>query len=535
MHWRNGILGADSSVKQVQLVFDTNILVDALLARGSYFEYAVSTLEMVRCGEIEGWYAPHTVTTVYYLISRTLAKEVNSRSETVDLAHQLIKQVMEFLKPLPQVGNELSNLRYEAGADLEDEIIVKLALEYLPNPLIVTRDKHFLNNSKISACHPKEIIEIGVNNLGRNAASGIDFIDLAVQQRKLRPKIEYNMHKILRHGQYIMGPEVKELEEKLAAYVGVKHCISASSGTDTLLIALMALGIGYGDEVITSPFTFIATGEMIALTGATPVFVDIDPQTYNIKPELIEAAITPRTKAIMPVSLYGQCADFDAINALAAKYNLPVIEDGAQSFGATYKGKRSCGLSTIGSTSFFPSKPLGCYGDGGALFTNDDNIAKAMREIRIHGQDRRYHHPRIGINGRMDTIQAAILLAKLEIFDEEVAARQRIGARYTELLGQHLLPPILAPVNTCVYAQYTVQVEKRDSVQKALQEKGIPTAVHYPVPLHLQPVFAGLGLKEGSFLVAEAAAKKVMSLPMHPYLSDEEQVIIAEAVREAAK
>lgn len=523
-------MGTDSHLKPIQLVFDTNILVDALLARGSYFEYAVSTLEMVRRGEIEGWYAPHTVTTVYYLISRTLSKEVNSRSETVDLAHQLIKQVMEFLKPLPQIGNELSDIRYEAGADLEDEIIVKLALEYLPNPLIVTRDKHFLNNSKIAACHPKEIIEIGINNLGRKAASGIDFIDLTAQQRKLRPKIENNIHKVLRHGQYIMGPEVLELEEKLAAYVGVKHCISASSGTDTLLIALMALGIGPGDEVITSPFTFIATGEMIALTGAKPVLVDIDPRTYNIDPNLIEVAITPRTKAIMPVSLYGQCADFDAINAIAEKYNLPVIEDGAQSFGATYNGRRSCGLSTIGSTSFFPSKPLGCYGDGGALFTDDDGLATKMRQIRAHGQDRRYHHPRIGINGRMDTLQAAVVLAKLEIFDEEVAARARIGSRYTELLNNQspntdhktsIITPYIATDNSSVYAQYTVQVENRSDVQKKLGEFGVPTVVHYPVPLHLQPVFAGLGQGKGSFPVAEAASDRVMSLPMHPYIMEE--------------
>lgn len=318
-----------------------------------------------------------------------------------------------------------------------------------------------------------------------------------------------------------MGPEVNELEEKLAAYVGVKYCISASSGTDTLLIALMALGIGPGDEVITSPFTFIATGEMIALAGATPVFVDIDLHTYNINPSLIEAAISPHTKGIMPVSLYGQCADFDAINAIAQKYNLPVIEDGGQSFGATYKGRRSCGLSTIGSTSFFPSKPLGCYGDGGALFANDDALAKAMREIRAHGQDRSYHHPRLGVNGRMDTLQAAVLLAKLELFDEEVAARARIGARYTELLQGTVVTPCILSENTSVYAQYTVQVENRSDIQKKLSELGIPTAVHYPVPLHLQPVFAGLGLREGNFPISEAVGKKVMSLPMHPYIDED--------------
>jgi UDP-2-acetamido-2-deoxy-ribo-hexuluronate aminotransferase len=294
----------------------------------------------------------------------------------------------------------------------------------------------------------------------------------------------------------------------------------------------MALGIGPGNEVITSPFTFIATGEMIALTGASPVFVDIDPRTYNINPHLLEAAITSRTKAIMPVSLYGQCADFNAINAIAEKYNLPVIEDGAQSFGATYKGRRSCGLSTIGSTSFFPSKPLGCYGDGGALFTNDDELATLMRQIRVHGQDRRYHHPRIGVNGRMDTLQAAVLLAKLEIFDEEVATRACIGERYTDLLQSHIVTHYIEQENTSVYAQYTVQVNCRDDVRKKLDEHGVPTAVHYPVPLHLQPVFAGLGLQEGSFPVSEAASKRVLSLPMHPYLTESALGHIVSTIRE---
>src|SRR5512138_672474 len=277
----------------------------------------------------------------------------------------------------------------------------------------------------------------------------MDFIDLKTQYRRIQRSVDARMRAVLEHGQYILGAETTELENKLAEFVGVKHCIGASSGTDTLLIALMAYGIGRGDEVITSPFTFIATGEMIALAGAKPVFVDIDARTYNIDPKLLEAAITPRTKAIMPVSLYGQCGDMDSINAVARKHRIPVIEDGAQSFGAQYRGKRSCGLSEVGSTSFFPSKPLGCYGDGGALFTNDDALAKLMREIRVHGQDRRYHHPRLGINGRLDTLQAAVLLAKLEIFDDEVAARGRIGARYTEMisaaLGDRVTTPALAP------------------------------------------------------------------------------------------
>lgn len=363
----------------------------------------------------------------------------------------------------------------------------------------------------------------------------MEFIDLKSQYQLLKNDIDAGIHNVLNHGQYIMGPEVKELEEVLAAYVGTKHCVAASSGTDTLLIALMSLGIGSGDEVITTPFTFIATGEMIALAGAKPVFVDIDPRTYNIDPNLIEAAITSRTKAIMPVSLYGQCADFDAINLIAEKYNMPVIEDGAQSFGATYKGRRSCGLSTIGSTSFFPSKPLGCYGDGGALFTNDDALAKAMREIRVHGQDRRYHHPRIGINGRMDTIQAAVLLAKMKVFEEEVTARARIGARYSELLKDIAVTPYIAPENRSVYAQYTVQVEKRDEVQGKLKKLGVPTAVHYPVPLHLQPAFSCFGSSEGRCPVSEVASKKVMSLPMHPFLTEENMIAVTGSVLEVIR
>ncbi|MCK5509819.1 MAG: DegT/DnrJ/EryC1/StrS family aminotransferase, partial [Desulfobacterales bacterium] len=264
----------------------------------------------------------------------------------------------------------------------------------------------------------------------------IPFIDLKTQFKHIEKDIRARIDNVLEHGQFIMGPEVAQLEERLAAFAGVKHSIGVASGSDALQVALMALGIGYGDEMITTPFTFIATAEIIALLGAVPVFVDVDSRTYNINPDLIEAAITKKTKAIMPVSLYGQCADFDRINAIAKNHNLPVIEDGAQSFGATYKGRRSCALSTIGCTSFFPSKPLGCYGDAGACFTDDDTLAKVMREIRVHGQDRRYHHPRIGFNGRPDTLQAAILLAKFDIFPQEVKKRTDIGNRYSAMIQE---------------------------------------------------------------------------------------------------
>jgi len=364
--------------------------------------------------------------------------------------------------------------------------------------------------------------------------SQIPFIDLAKQQSRILPEIESRIAAVLKHGQYVLGPEISELEAKLATYTGAKHCITVSSGTDALLIALMAIGIEPGDEVITTPFTFIATGEVIALLGAKPVFVDIDPRTYNIDPQLIDAAVTQRTKAIMPVSLYGQCADFDAINAIAAKHSLIVIEDACQSFGATYKGRKSCALSDIACTSFFPSKPLGCYGDGGACFTDDDALATKMRQVMNHGQDRRYHHPMIGLNGRCDTLQAAILLAKFAIFEEEVTLRAEIGAKYSKMFsdacGDKIITPYIESQNTSVYAQYTIQIENRDNLQQALQAKGVPTAVHYPVPLNLQPAFASLNKMEGSFPVSEAVAGKVMSLPMHPYLAQCDMETIVSAV-----
>ncbi len=359
----------------------------------------------------------------------------------------------------------------------------------------------------------------------------IEFIDLKTQQALIKEKIDANIQNVLAHGQYILGPEVAELEEKLAAFVGAKYCISVANGTDALQIAQMALGIGPGDEVITPGFTYIATAETVALLGAKPVYVDVDPHTYNLDPQLLEAAITPRTKAIIPVSLYGQCADFDAINAVAARYGIPVIEDAAQSFGATYKGKRSCNLTTISCTSFFPSKPLGCYGDGGAIFTNDDELAKVMRQVARHGQDRRYHHIRVGVNSRLDTLQAAILLPKLEIFEAELKQRQRVAAGYAQLLERHdIEAPFVVPGNGSAWAQYTVQVEDRDRVQEKLKTAGVPTAVHYPIPLNQQPAVKD---EHAMLPVGDAIARKVMSLPMHPYLGEPDQQAICAALATA--
>lgn len=362
----------------------------------------------------------------------------------------------------------------------------------------------------------------------------MQFIDLKTQQARIRASIDQRLAAILDHGQYILGPEVTAMETALAEYVGVQHCVSAASGTDALLMALMALEVGPGDEVITTPFSFIATAEVIALVGATPVFVDVDELTYNIDPNLIEAAISPQTKAIIPVGLYGQCADMDAINAIADAHGLPVIEDAAQSFGADYKDRKSCALSTIGCTSFFPSKPLGCYGDGGACFTADSALATRLIELRNHGQDRRYHHPRIGINGRMDGMQAAIVLAKLEIFDDEVVARARIGARYGELLDDaNCVTPFIGNDYTSVFAQYTLQVDNRDQVQQALTAAGVPTAVHYPITLDQQPALKDRCRISGELHHAHCLAQRVISLPMHPYLDDETQNQIAHAIRTA--
>ena len=360
----------------------------------------------------------------------------------------------------------------------------------------------------------------------------MQFIDLKTQSDRIEEKVFARFKTIFNHGAYIMGPEIAELEQALATFVGVEHALTVSSGTDALLIALMALGIGPGDEVITTPFSFFATAEVIALLGAKPVFVDIDPDTYNIDASAIEAKITAKTKAIMPVSLYGQCADFDEINLIAKKHNLPVIEDAAQSFGATYKGRQSCGLTTIGCTSFFPSKPLGCYGDGGACFTNDAKLAARMNEIRTHGQSKRYHHTSLGINGRFDTLQAAVLLEKLEIFPEEIQLRAQVAERYQQLLPSGIKKPTIRHHNTSVFAQYTIETSQREILQEALQKKGIPTAVHYPLGLHEQPIFKALYPSEQSFPKTELAARCVVSLPMHPYLTMEEQQKICDALQE---
>lgn len=390
--------------------------------------------------------------------------------------------------------------------------------------------------------------------------NSISFVDLAAQQKQIYPELENRIKKVLSHGKYIMGPEVTELEEKLAEFVGVKHAISCSSGTDALLMALMADGVGPGDAVFTTPFTFIATAEVIDLLGATPVFVDIDSRTFNIDPSQLEAAIKavkendpsiyplPRTfefqlasrnqqlspKTIIPVDLFGLPADYERINAIAKGHKLLVLEDGAQSFGATYRGGKACALADIAATSFFPAKPLGCYGDGGAVLTDNDHLAAKIKSIRLHGKGiEKYDNVRIGVNGRLDTLQAAILLEKLRLFPQEVKERNRVAARYSQGLKDLVEVPFVPEGVTSVWAQYSVLSDQKESLQTALKENGIPTAVYYPKPLHLQTAFSSLGYKEGAFPVSEKASQMIFSLPMHPYLKNEQIERIVEVIKTA--
>lgn len=358
----------------------------------------------------------------------------------------------------------------------------------------------------------------------------MEFIDLKTQYETYKDEIDRRMRQVVDHGQFIMGPEVQELEEILAEYVDVEHCITVASGTDSLEIALRALNIGPGNEVITVPFSWISSAEVIAAVGATPVFIDIEPVTFNMNADLLEEAITENTKAIMPVSLFGQMPDLERINSIAKKHNIAVIEDAAQSFGATRNGKRSCGASLIGSTSFFPAKPIGCFGDGGALFTDHDDLAETMKAIRSHGGVKRHYHTHIGMNGRFDTLQAAVILGKWAHFEGEVKARNEIGARYSELLKDHVITPKVAEGNTHVYAQYTIRVDenKREDIVSGMKETGIPVGIYYPKCFHEQPVFEYLGYEYGDFPESEKASREVLSLPIHPFLQEEDQNVVCE-------
>ena len=417
-----------------------------------------------------------------------------------------------------------------AEADLIGAQLRKAAARLGGNSGILTDDSQRIAQGK-PFCSVARLQELSASS------DGIAFIDLASQQDRIRPALESALHQVLHHGRYIQGPEIEALETRLADYVGVEHCVGVSSGTDALLIALMALGIGPGDEIITTAFSFAATAEAILLLGARPVYVDIDPVTFNIDANLIEEKINARTRAILPVGLYGQCPDFPVMRLIARQHGLALIEDAAQSFGATQDGMRSGSFGTIGATSFFPAKPLGAYGDAGACFTNDANLMTRLRELRDHGQSRRYHHVRLGINARMASIQAAVLLQKLTVFDDELVMRQRAAKCYQTLLEESasdmgMTLPVVAPGNTSSWAQYTVRIGHRDQIQAALAQRGVPTAVHYPSPIPMQPAMVD---SSDQYPVSVQSAQCVLSLPMHPYLDSATQQCIAEQLIQVVK
>ncbi|MDZ7696650.1 MAG: aminotransferase class I/II-fold pyridoxal phosphate-dependent enzyme [Deltaproteobacteria bacterium] len=516
----------------MNVILDVNVVLDLLLRRKEYFLDQKGCFQVLLERGIPLYFPVCALPTLAYvhLMELKRLKKAGAVDSEEDLEGVSRKQLSALFDEINICTTLAAHWKIipDDHPDREDALI-SLSASILPGDTVIwTEDKDFRPVGEILAVGNHKTVQEALVK----SHEGTQFVDLIAQQKVIRPKLELGLYSVLRHGKYIMGPEVKELEEKLAAFVGVNHCITCSSGTDALLIALMALDIGPGDEVITVPYTWISTAEVIALLNAKPVFVDIQPDTFNIDPDLIEAVITPRTKAIMPVSIYGQCADMTRINVIAEKHGIPIIEDGAQSFGAIHNGKKSCALSTIGCTSFFPSKPLGCYGDGGAIFTNDDALAEKMRQIRVHGQKVKHQHPLVGINGRLDTLQAAILLEKMVIFPEECRLRWEVGQRYNQLLSYipEIKVPVIAEGNDSVYAQYTILTEDRDTVSNRLKAGGIPSVAYYAVPLHLQEAFADLGHKPGDFPVAEKVSAQCLSLPMHPYLTAEDQERIADAL-----
>lgn len=568
----------------MDLLLDVNIVVDICALREKFSVIAAQAVEHCILSGARVWLYAGSAQTYDYNLRNELRRAYLSKGRQLSNARcaGLSKATLiEFTKD----KNWLAALSAEGDVfeaqDPEDEQLIR-ALDRLTSGEIalLTRDEQLLNRQDPRILSPEQYLT------RRPEAGPLDFIDLKGQQNDIRPALEAGIHSVLRHGHYIMGPEVKELEQKLASYVGVKHAIGCASGTDALLMALMAYGVGPGDAIFTTPFTFIATAEVISLLGATPVFVDIDPTTFNIDPQKLEQAIiavkskdpsvhplpksaaimpsppagegaaTPspltgegwgegeegegeglRARGLIPVDLFGLPADYDPINAIAKNHGLFVIEDAAQSFGAEYKGKKACSLTDIACTSFFPAKPLGCYGDGGMCFTADDNLAEIMRSLRSHGQgNHKYENVRIGINGRLDTLQAAILLAKFDIFPEEISLRQEVAQRYASLLtpNSSLLTPHVAAGYKSAWAQYSILAadeSNRSALMDKLKTAGIPTAIYYPKPLHLQQAFSELGYKRGDFPVSEKAASRIFSLPMHPYLAEHDQKKITEAIK----
>lgn len=545
----------DSSLgnSQVQLVFTPGILVDALLSRSTDYLHAVDLLAMVERRQVEGWYALPTIPALANLLEHGFLRKTATRAEARQLSRKILREILRFLKPLPQTDAALDALTTaeQADEDFEQRMLINLATSTLPNPLLVINGQCGVDYTSIQSATPGQIITRGIDSwIPKNTP--IQFMDLAAQQRSIRPQLEQRIHTVLGHGRYILGPEVAELEQQLTAFTGAHHAVTCSSGTDALLMALMALEVGPGDAVFTTPFSFVATADVIARLGATPVFVDIDPLTCNLDPAKLEQAIRKtqsgspqkplRAKAIIAVDLYGLPCEYDAIEAIANTYGIPVIQDGAQSFGAEYNNRRSGALGTICCTSFFPSKPLGTYGDAGAVFTADDALAEKMRSIRVHGQGKdKYDTVRLGIKGRMDTLQAALLLEKLAIYPQEMLAKNKVAKLYAAKLS-HSAPKLTLPSvpegMQSAWALYTIQAKDsahRTTLQTRLKQYQIPNVIYYAKPLHLQPVFASLGYKHGDFPVAERCAGRVLSLPMHPYLTEAEVYRVAVALAETGE
>ena len=515
------------------LLLDVSVIIDLWLGVGSA-EVTETLLDLAAEGKTRLWVSASSIPTLNYVARRALKQRGVPHEELGHLIVRLMEDIFHLSGVLTNHGFEQKDI-YRAARDGEDAQIAAAARSLKGVPVcVVSEDARFDTLGEVPVKTPIEALTWIHREIEDELPETIPFINLATQQAVIRPGIEQGIERVLRHGKYIMGPEIQELEEKLGEYVGVKHCISCASGTDALLMSLMALDIGPDDEVITVPYTWISTAEVIALLRAKPVFVDVRPDTFNLDPDILEAAITPRTKAIMPVGIYGQCADMTRINQIADKHDIPVIEDAAQCFGATHHGKKACNLSLIGCTSFFPSKPLGCYGDGGAIFTEDDALADKMCQIRIHGQKIKHHHPIVGINGRLDTVQAAILLEKFTLFPEECELRANVGKHYNTILSgiPSVQTPVIAPGNSSVYAQYTILSPNRDRLSQSMKESGIPSVAYYTMPMHLQGAFANLGHKPGDFPVSEQVAAHCLSLPMSPYLNHVDQERVAQSLRE---
>ncbi|MBW1614218.1 MAG: aminotransferase class I/II-fold pyridoxal phosphate-dependent enzyme [Deltaproteobacteria bacterium] len=527
------------------LLLDVNIIVDVCAERHPYFARSVKALDKAIGEGVRLWIYTGSVQTLEYVTANELRRaHLESNTPiTVDQAHKLARKILalfskdrHWLTALPEDGMVFEE------EDPEDAQLHRAVTRLGKGARLLTRDEETLKSCP-QAISPGDYLDY------TSKGTQIPFIDLAAQQDRIRPNLEKNIFAVIRHGLYILGPEVQELEEKLSSYTGARHTITCSSGTDALLMALMAYDVGPGDAVFTTPFTFIATAEAISFLGATPVFVDIDPRTFNIDPNQLElgiealmsnnpsihplpsalsfepSALSP--KGIITVDLFGLPADYDPINPIAREYGLFVIEDAAQSFGADYHGKKACTLAGIGCTSFFPAKPLGCYGDGGAVFTDDDDLAEKMRSIRVHGKGSdKYDNIRIGMNARMDTLQAAILLAKMEIYPREIQLRQEVAKRYTDLLSTQcsaLSTPFIPEGMKSAWAQYSLLARDqnlRARIQAQFKDAGIPTMVYYPTPLHMQRAFAYLGYNPEDFPVSLDTSTRILNLPMHPYVKD---------------